>query len=173
MPKPIAERLRTEITPSPALERRTRRNFTTEYKLRILSEADACGHGGIGAMLRREHLYSNQLQQWRREFAAEGVAGLSKTVPGPSPARCNHQHEDRRRRRTIPAPRSSSTSQPDDSTRGDVISMNSSGVAGRYATDGDARFADLRSSFRRHQSSVLIAMPCCRQKSRRVPVRLP
>lgn len=91
MPKPTAERQRTEITPSPALERRTRRNFTTEYKLRILAEADACEHGGIGAMLRREHLYSNQLQQWRREFAAEGVAGLSKTVPGPSPARSAEQ----------------------------------------------------------------------------------
>jgi transposase len=57
--------------------------FSTEYKLKILSEADQCERGELGPLLRRESLYSNQLQQWRREFAADGVAGLSKSAPGP------------------------------------------------------------------------------------------
>lgn len=35
-------------------------------------------------MLRREQLYSNQLSQWRREFAEQGVAGLAKSAAGPA-----------------------------------------------------------------------------------------
>ena len=62
-----------------------------EYKLQVLAEADACRHGELGAMLRREQLYSNQLQQWRREFAADGVRGLGKTAPGPAPSRTPEQ----------------------------------------------------------------------------------
>lgn len=93
MPKPTTDLPKSEVAPSPALERRTRRKFTVEYKLQVLAEADACRHGELGAMLRREQLYSNQLQQWRREFAADGVRGLGKTAPGPSPSRT---HEQRR-----------------------------------------------------------------------------
>src|ERR1700674_5082771 len=45
-----------------------RRRFTAEYKQRILTEADqAKGSGGIGALLRREGLYSSLLATWRRE----------------------------------------------------------------------------------------------------------
>lgn len=83
MPKPIDTQIKTQVTPDPALEKRTRRSFTTEYKLKILAQADQCAHGELGALLRREKLYSNQLQQWRRDFAQGGVAGLSKTAPGP------------------------------------------------------------------------------------------
>jgi len=44
-----------------------RRAFTAEYKLAILAEADAAAHpGGIGALLRREGLYSSHLVTWRR-----------------------------------------------------------------------------------------------------------
>ena len=50
-----------------------RRRFTAEYKLRILKEADNCtGPGQIGALLRREGLYSSNLTQWRLQ-RAEGV----------------------------------------------------------------------------------------------------
>ncbi|VAW79517.1 hypothetical protein MNBD_GAMMA15-1219 [hydrothermal vent metagenome] len=87
MPKPLSERPGTQVTPEPALEKRTRRQLTPEYKLRIIAEADACKHGELGALLRREKLYSSQLSEWRREFAANGVAGLSKSVPGPAPSK--------------------------------------------------------------------------------------
>ena len=45
-----------------------RRRFSPEYKLRLLTEADqAKGAGGVGALLRREGLYSSLLTDWRRE----------------------------------------------------------------------------------------------------------
>ena len=44
-----------------------RRRFTAEYKLRIVREADACSKPGeLGAMLRREGLYSSHLTDWRK-----------------------------------------------------------------------------------------------------------
>lgn len=44
-----------------------RRSFTAEYKRRILQEVDACTESGqIGAILRRENLYSSHLADWRR-----------------------------------------------------------------------------------------------------------
>jgi transposase len=44
----------------------TRRQFTAEYKLKIVRAADACSKPGeIGALLRREGLYSSQLTDWR------------------------------------------------------------------------------------------------------------
>jgi len=48
--------------------RRTRRRFTTKYKLEILRKADACSQPGqVGALLRREGLYSSLLVTWRRQ----------------------------------------------------------------------------------------------------------
>ena len=44
MPKPHSDPLNTQVTPEPALEKRTRRQFKPEYKLRILAAADACQH---------------------------------------------------------------------------------------------------------------------------------
>ncbi len=91
MPKSLSERPDTQVTPEPALEKRTRRQFKPEYKLRIIAEADACQHGELGALLRREKLYSSQLSEWRREFAENGVAGLSKSAPGPAPSKTPDQ----------------------------------------------------------------------------------
>ena len=91
MPKSLSERPDTQVTPEPALEKRTRRQLTPEYKLRIIAEADACKHGELGALLRREKLYSSQLTGWRREFAENGVAGLSKSAPGPAASRTPEQ----------------------------------------------------------------------------------
>ena len=84
MPKSISEWPATQVTPEPALEKRTRRQFKPEYKLRIMAEADACKYGELGALLRREKIYSSQLSGWRREFLENGVAGLSKSAPGPA-----------------------------------------------------------------------------------------
>ena len=73
-----------KVEPRPTLEKRKRRYFTPEYKLSLIPQADACQHGELGALLRRENIYSNQLSQWRREFAEQGVAGLLKSAPGPA-----------------------------------------------------------------------------------------
>jgi transposase len=91
MPKSISERPDTQVTPEPLLEKRSRRTFKPEYKLRIMAEADACKHGELGALLRREKLYSNQLSAWRREYAQGGIAGLTKSAPGPSPSKTPEQ----------------------------------------------------------------------------------
>jgi len=66
MPKPQSELPNNQVTANPDLEKRTRRRFSTEYKLRILTEADACQHGELGGLLRREKLYSSQLTTWRQ-----------------------------------------------------------------------------------------------------------
>lgn len=82
MPKP-ATPVDPKVEPKSELEKRTRRVFTPEYKLSIIQQADACKHGELGQLLRREKLYSNQLAQWRREFAEQGISGLMKSAPGP------------------------------------------------------------------------------------------
>jgi len=61
-----------------------RRQFSAEYRLRILKEADACkGPGDIGALLRREGLYSSHLVTWRRQREAGALAGMKARKRGP------------------------------------------------------------------------------------------
>jgi len=60
-----------------------RRKFTAEYKRRILKEADACERGEVGALLRREGLYSSHLIEWRRARDAGELAGLTPKKRGP------------------------------------------------------------------------------------------
>ena len=70
------------------LAKAKRRNFTTEYKLRFLREADRCrGHGELGALLRREGLYSSQLSRWRkaRDRGELAAPGLRKRGPKAKP----------------------------------------------------------------------------------------
>ena len=57
-----------------------RRQFTAEYRRRILKEADACKKpGALGALLRREGLYSSHLANWRRQREqGELVAGRAR-----------------------------------------------------------------------------------------------
>jgi len=90
MPKPDTAQPQ-EVCPDPKLEKRTRRTFTVDYKLSILQQAAACKHGALGALLRREKRYSNQLAQWRREFDSQGVKGLSKSQPGPAASKSPEQ----------------------------------------------------------------------------------
>ena len=67
--------------------RPTRRQFTAEYKARIAREAEACTKPGeIGALLRREGLYSSLLCTWRRELKKHGEQGFAKKRRGPAPA---------------------------------------------------------------------------------------
>jgi transposase len=61
-----------------------RRRFTLEYKLRILEEVDRTkGSGGVGALLRREGLYSSLLATWRREREAGVRQALEPHKRGP------------------------------------------------------------------------------------------
>lgn len=75
----------TRRLPSAAVpEKPKRRSFTPEYKVRIVEEADACTQPGeIGALLRREGLYSSHLVGWRREYRTGAVEGLARRRRGP------------------------------------------------------------------------------------------
>ena len=58
----------TKVPETEVVARPKRRRFTAAYKLRILEEADRCTRPGeIGALLRREGLYSSSLTTWRRQ----------------------------------------------------------------------------------------------------------
>ena len=81
----VGDRRRTsdepaEQVPGPELmERPRRRKFTAQYKLSVVREADACSKPGeIGALLRREGLYSSLLSAWRKERDAGGLMALAK-----------------------------------------------------------------------------------------------
>lgn len=64
---------------------RTRRQFSTAYKLQILSAAEACTQPGeLGALLRREGLYSSHLSVWRAAQRRGELAGARKRR-GPAP----------------------------------------------------------------------------------------
>lgn len=91
MPKPESQLPENQVIPDAQLEKKTRRRFSTEYKLRILAEADQCAHGELGELLRRENLYSNQLRTWRKQLERGGEAALSKSSPGPKATRTPEQ----------------------------------------------------------------------------------
>lgn len=68
------------------LAKAERRRFTLEYKRRILQEADACTKSGeLGALLRREGLYSSHLAAWRSARARRELSGASSKRRGPKP----------------------------------------------------------------------------------------
>ncbi len=66
--------------PDPELvEGPKRRRFTAEYKLRVVREADACSRPGeVGALLRREGLYSSILCKWRKQREAGALVALER-----------------------------------------------------------------------------------------------
>ena len=69
---------------SPELgERPRRRTFAAGEKSRILRQVDEAGPGGIGAILRREGLYSSQLSEWRQQRDAGGYEALKAVRRGP------------------------------------------------------------------------------------------
>ena len=60
-----------------------RRRFTAEYKRRVLQEADACTQRGeVGALLRREGLYSSHLTTWRQQRQRGELQGLMPAKRG-------------------------------------------------------------------------------------------
>ena len=90
--------------PDPAVpEKPVRRRFTAEYKLRILREADrATGAGQLGALLRREGLYSSHLTTWRKQREEGTLAGLTPKRRGrkPNPDAALIAENERLRRQT-------------------------------------------------------------------------
>lgn len=74
-------------TPDPEVPARSeRRRFTAEYRLRILTEADACKKpGDLGALLRREGLYSSLLTNWRRQRHQGALRDMRGRRRGPAP----------------------------------------------------------------------------------------
>ena len=83
-----------------------RRRFSAEYKQRILVEADACTERGqIGALLRREGLYSSHLDKWRTQHERGVLQALTPQKRGPKPdpqaaeiAKLRHENEQLRTR---------------------------------------------------------------------------
>ncbi len=62
----------------------TRRKFTAEYKRGVLRQAAGCTKPGeLGALLRREGLYSSHLSTWRRDMEQRGMDGLAPKKRGP------------------------------------------------------------------------------------------
>jgi len=86
--------------PDPEVDAKPRRRtFTAEYKRRFLREADAAkARGELGALLRREGLYSSVLSTWRRERDAATQAAFSRPR-GPKPSRSPETAEIEKLRR--------------------------------------------------------------------------
>jgi transposase len=86
--------------PDPELvERSRRRRFSAEYKLRVLREADACSRPGeIGALLRREGLYSSLLTEWRRQRERGALEALERPRGRPKADPRERELGDLRRR---------------------------------------------------------------------------
>jgi transposase len=77
--KSLEEGMKTEV-----VAKAKRRQYAAEYKLRILREIDECkGTGEVGALLRREGLYSSLVSKWREQSERGSLTGLSGHRRGP------------------------------------------------------------------------------------------
>src|SRR3954470_6486008 len=74
------------VTDSEVVPRARRRHFSNADKRRILEAADRCTKPGeIGALMRREGVYSSSLSTWRRQREAADLAALAPQKRGPKP----------------------------------------------------------------------------------------
>ncbi len=82
--QPVADSV-PDTPPDPeVLDRAKRRRFTAEYKRKILKQADACTRSGeLGALLRREGVYSSSLNSWRAARDRGEIEGLMPKKRGP------------------------------------------------------------------------------------------
>lgn len=75
--------VRLAEAPNPeVVEKPVRRRFTAEYKRAVLKEAESCQAGELGALLRREGLYSSHLTAWRRQRERGELEALSPKKRG-------------------------------------------------------------------------------------------
>lgn len=91
MTKAPSELPEARVSLDPKQEQRTRRNHSIECKLQIIAETDQCRRGEIVEMLRREGLYSSQLNQWRRELTSGDAEGLARSAFGPATSKTPEQ----------------------------------------------------------------------------------
>ena len=83
---PLNGRVHADAMPDPEVpERPVRRRFSARYKLDILAQIDAAEPGGIGAILRREGLYSSHLVDWRRARDRGALEALARPSGRPRP----------------------------------------------------------------------------------------
>jgi transposase-like protein len=81
--------------PDPEVKATPRRQFSAQEKLRILEEADACTEPGeIGALVRREGIYSSYLSQWRRARDLGELDGLASKKRGPKKSAEQEKEEE-------------------------------------------------------------------------------
>ena len=78
--------VKEEMSKTEVVAKAQSKRFTAAEKLRILREVDACqGTGEIGALLRREGIYSSYLTTWRRQREGGELDGLAPQKRGPKP----------------------------------------------------------------------------------------
>jgi transposase-like protein len=84
----MTEIIEKKSTKNPeVVEKAARRRFTAEYKHRIAIEAEGCSRSGeIGALLRREGLYSSVVARWRRELRESSLSSSKKPTQKVSPS---------------------------------------------------------------------------------------
>ena len=74
---------KVEVPDPEVVPRAKRRRFTAGYKLSVVEEADRCSEPGeVGALLRREGLYSSHLSNWRRQRAEGQLRALAERKRG-------------------------------------------------------------------------------------------
>jgi transposase-like protein len=79
-------KVKEEMPNTEVVAKAKRKRFTAAEKLRILREVDACqGSGEMGALLRREGIYSSYLTTWRKQRELGELDGLSPHKRGPKP----------------------------------------------------------------------------------------
>ena len=102
-PAPSAALREGGSIPDPEVsEKPARRRFSAAYKAKIVQAAEACTEPGqIGALLRREGLYSSQLSKWRRQYHAGALSGLRDDKRGRKPTRHPLEEENERLRKQL------------------------------------------------------------------------
>ena len=92
-----------EEAPDPeVLEKPKRRRFSAAYKARIVQEVDVCTEmGQVGALLRREGVYSSQLSEWRKQYRAGGYTALAVSKRGRKQKKSAVELENERLRKQV------------------------------------------------------------------------
>jgi transposase-like protein len=101
MSQDFSDKVNEEMPNTEVVAKAKRKQFTVAEKQRILREVDACqGSGEIGALLRREGIYSSYLTTWRRQRDGGELEGLTPRKRGPKPnpdaielAKLRREHE--------------------------------------------------------------------------------
>lgn len=87
--------VRPALPDSEVPARHARRRFTTAYKLEILRKVEACARGELGALLRREGLYSSHVTTWRQQREAgltPKIRGRKATAVDPQLTKLEHEN---------------------------------------------------------------------------------